>query len=312
MYNVKKLAWSKEIIERFNLPKEKLPEIKWAGTLVGSISSQAAKETSLSKNTLAIVGGQDQKCAALGVGLEERVATVSLGTASTITVITNNPVIDKRMRIPYFPYLLPNKWVLEGVISTGGGSFRWIKNILKNFKTEERTYEKLIQLAQLSPPGANDLFFFPHLSGASSPHWKNNAKGVFYGLTLSTSTANIVRSVLEGVAYEIKTNLDILEELVGKIKEIKIFGGGAKSKLWTEIIANTVNKDVSLFQIGEMAIIGACLLAGIGSGIYQDFDEARKFLASSYITIRPNPDQVKIYEKLYKDYRNIEEKLTQI
>ena len=311
MYDVKKLGWSKEIIERFNIPEEKLPKIKWAGTPVGNISSQASRETGLSKNTLAIVGGQDQKCAALGVGLKQGVATVSLGTASAITAITNNPVIDKKMRIPCFPYLLPDKWVLEGVVSTAGGSFRWIKNIL-NSKMDEKTYKELIQLAQLSPPGANNLFFFPHLSGASSPHWKDNNKGIFYGLTLSTSKNNIVRSVLEGVAYEIKINLGILEELVGKIEEIKIFGGGAKSKLWSEIIANITNKNVSLFQIGEMATIGACLLAGVGSGIYQDFDKARKFLTSSHITVKPDPDQVKIYGKLYKEYINIEKKLMQI
>jgi len=312
MYDVKKLTWSKEIMERFNLPEEKLPKIKWAGTPVGRISSQAVKETGLSKNTLAIVGGQDQKCAALGVGLKRKVATVSLGTASAITVITDTPVIDKRMRIPCFPYLLPGKWVLEGVVSTAGGSFRWIKNVLSNSKASEKTYRELIQLAQFSPPGANNLFFFPHLSGASSPHWKNNSKGVFYGLTLSTSKANIIRSVLEGVAYEIKINLDILEELVGEIEEIKIFGGGAKSRLWGEIIANIANKNVSLFQMGEMAVVGACLLAGVGSKVYRDFDEARKFLASSYITVKPDFNQVKIYEKLYKDYTKIEKKLMQI
>ncbi len=309
MYDVKNLAWSREIIERFNLPIEKLPHIKWAGTTVGNISSQAAKETGLSKNTLVVVGGQDQKCAALGTGLKERVVTVSLGTASAIMVISDNPVIDRGMRIPCFPYLLPNKWVLEGVIATAGGSFRWVKNVLRDSKADEWTYKELIQLAQLSPPGANGLFFFPHLSGASSPYWKDNQKGVLYGLTLSTLRADIVRSVLEGVAYEIKVNLDILEKLVGKLKEIKIFGGGAKSRLWGEIIANIANKDVSLFQIGEATVIGACLLAGVGSGIYQDFDEARKFLTSSHIIVKPDFDQVKIYEKLYRSYKNIEKKL---
>jgi len=307
MYDINNLNWSEEIMKQFDIPAEKLPLIKWATSPVGAISDQAVRETGLSPNTLIIVGGQDQKCAALGVGLAKGIATLSLGTAAALIVLGDRPIIDKQMRIPCFPYLLKNNWVLEGVISTGGESLRWLRQILND---TGYSYEKLIDLAKKAPLGAKETFFFPHLSGATSPHWKNKTKGAFYGLSLSTSIGDLVRSLLEGVAFQIKENLEILEELTGEVKEIRVFGGGARSKFWGEIVANITGKTVYLLSLKEAAVIGACLLAGIGSKVYKNYEEATKSLENlSYIKVEPDVYAQRRYQKLYSNYRKIEEKI---
>jgi len=310
MYDISNLTWSEEIIGQFSIPMEKLPSIRWAGTSIGKISRHIAQEIGLSSEILIVVGGQDQKCADLGAGLVEGVATLSLGTAVALTTMGSRPVIDKQMRIPCFPYLLRNRWVLEGVISTGGGSLKWLKQIMNDTRY---SYEKLIDMAKEAPLGAKGVFFFPHLVGATSPHWESKAKGVFYGLSLSTSTKDLVRSLLEGVAFQVKENLEILEELTEEVKEIRVFGGGAKSKFWGEIIANVTGKRVYLLSSREAATIGACVLAGVGSGVYKNYQEAVESLKNlSYMKVEPDICVQKKYEELYLNYRKVEEKILDI
>lgn len=307
MYDVNILNWSREITNQFNIPMEKLPSIKWAATPAGTISNQAAWEIGLSPETLVVVGGQDQKCAALGAGLTEGIATLSLGTAVALITMKNKPIIDEEMRIPCSPYLPKNHWVLEGFVGTGGESFRWLKQILGD---ANYSYGKLIDIAKEASLGAKGVFFFPHLSGATSPHWRSKAKGVFYGLSLSTSTKDLVRSLLEGIVFEVKENLEVLEELTGEIKEIRVFGGGAKSKFWGEIIANVTGKRVYLLSLREAATIGASLLAGVGSGVYKNYQEATKSLENlSYIKLDPDICIQRKYEELYLNYRKVEERI---
>jgi xylulokinase len=307
MYDVNSLNWSREIMNQFDIPIEKLSFIKWAATPVGTISNQAARETDLSSKTLVVVGGQDQKCAALGAGLTEGIATLSLGTAVALTTIGNKPIVDQQMRIPCSPYLLKNHWVLEGFVGTGGESFRWLKQILGD---TNYSYEKFIDIAKEASLGAKGVLFFPHLSGATSPHWRSKAKGVFYGLSLSASTKDLVRSLLEGIAFQIKENLEVLEELTGEVKEIRVFGGGARSKFWGEMIANVAGKRVYLLSLKEAAIIGASFLAGMGSGVYKNYQEATKSLENlSYIKLEPDICVQRRYEELYSNYRKVEEKI---
>lgn len=310
MYDINNLRWSKEVISQFDISIEKLPSVEWAASQVGTVSAQVAQKVGLSPETSVVVGGQDQKCAALSAGLSERTVTLSLGTAAALTAIKNKPIIDDHMRIPCFPYLLKNHWVIEGVVGTGGGSFRWLKQILGD---TIYNYEELIDMAGKVSLGAKGVFFFPHLSGATSPHWRSKAKGIFYGLSLSTSTGDLIRSVLEGIAFQVKENLEILEELTGEVKEIKVFGGGAKSKLWGQIIASVTGKKVYLLFLGRPATIGACLLAGLGSGFYKSYQEAMKSLRNlPYIKINPNIHDQRKYEMLYSEYSELEAKILEI
>jgi len=220
------------------------------------------------------VGGQDQKCAALGAGIKHKVATISLRTASAITIITNKAVIDEEMRIPCFPFLIPDFWVLEGVISTAGEALKWIQEIL-NMKG---SYQFLNELAQKSLPGSNGVFFLPHLTGISSPDWQPEAKACFWGLNLSTKRNDIIRAVIEGISFEIKRNISVMEELSGKVEKIRIFGGGAKR-------------------------------AGLGAGIYKDYESALGKLNLPTKIIKPNLEDQDIYGERYEVYQKLSQRM---
>jgi len=308
LYDVNKLCWSEEIIDRFCISQEKLPEIKWSGTPIGKISSDAAKETGLNKKTLIVVGGQDQKCAALGAGIKHKVATISLGTASAITIITNKAIIDEEMRIPCFPFLIPGFWVLEGVISTAGEALKWIQEIL-NMKG---SYQSLNELAQKSLPGSNGIFFLPYLAGISSPDWQPEAKACFWGLNLSTKKNDIIRVVMEGIGFEIKRNISVMEELSGKVEKIRIFGGGAKSNLWLKIISNITGKEMEVFKTTEIASLGVCILAGTGAGIYKNYENALGKLNPPIKRIKPVPADQDVYQEKYQVYQKILLKLAEM
>lgn len=304
IYDIKNQDWSREIVQKFDLDINKLPEIKWSGTPIGRITDKVARELDLSKETIVAVGGQDQKCAALGAGIKLGVATVSLGTASAIETKWDKPVIDKRKRIPCFTDLIRGKWITEGVIGAAGASLRWLKETLFS----DNSYKQLDDLVKKHENEKNELFFYPHLGGASSPYWFEDAKGLFYGITLSTGTSEIVRSVFEGIAFQIKSNLDVMEELTGNVEELRVFGGGSKSDIWCQIISDITNKKVVTLYTSETANLGVAILAGVGAGVFKDTKD-NSILPVIDKEYYPKDGKVNMYQKQYKEYLELQKKV---
>lgn len=304
LYDIKQQDWSREITEAFGLEVNKFPEIKYSGTKVGTVKLDIAQELGLHENVTVSVGGQDQKCSALGAGINDKTFTVSLGTATAIDQICDAPIIDDKMRIPCFSYLFKNKWVLEGVISTSCVSLKWLRNTL----FPNKSYKELDSIVEQREDVTGKVFFYPFLGGSSSPCWYENAKGGFYGITLYTSTSEIVKSVMEGIAYQIKSNIKTMEELTGKLKEVRVFGGGAASDVWCQIIADIINKKVITLYTSETASLGAAILAGMGSGVFTNYSEVGHNVKIKN-TFTPRIKMVEAYEKKYKEYIELQEKI---
>jgi xylulokinase len=257
----------------------------------------------LRPETLVVVGGQDQKCAALGAGIRPGVVTVSLGTATAISCLSKQPVLDPQQRIPAFPFVRPGLWDLEGVVGTSGAALKWVRDTF--FPSVD--YPELDDLARHSPPGARGVCFFPHLTGATSPLWQSEARGTFAGLSLAAGAGDVVRSVLEGVAFQIRSNLEVMATLAS-IDELVLFGGGAKSALWADIICQTSGKPVAVAHIVDVANWGACLLAGIGAGLYQA-DAVNGIPQQHSARLHPDPERARVYDDLYRAYRETEDRL---
>lgn len=296
------LAWSDELLGAFDIHATQLPRLAWAGAPAGSLAEPVARLLGLRAGTPVIVGGQDQKCAALAAGIRPGVATVSLGTAAAISVLTDRPVLDPVRRIPTFPFVRPGQYVLEGVVGTAGAALRWARDAF--FPDAE--YATLDRLAAASPPGARGVQFHPHLAGATSPHWQSAARGSFTGLSLAAARGDLVRSIFEGVAFEIKANLDAICALTTaagqpEIAEIYLFGGGAASQTWQSILAQVTGRPVSATRTVDMANWGACILAGIGTGKYEDRFDA--WLSGDRAApVVPQPDDIERYASLYAAY----------
>ncbi len=300
MLDITKRDWDMHILNSCGIDTGKLPQVKKMGDMVGILDAKIASELGLNPDTKVVLGAQDQKCAALGAGIEEGIVTVSLGTSTAISVLCKEPVLDKQQRIPCFA-LDEKNYVLEAVISTSGVTFKWLKKL---FGME---YDDMCTLAEKASLGSNELFFYPHFTGAASPYWKENAKGFFYGISLNTDKSDMIRSLLEGIAFQMKINIDAAQEITGiKINEIRLFGGGSNQELWAQIIADVTGLTVSILYTSEVANVGAAMLA---MGAIEH--EAKDLFDINMIKIHYEPDTYarEKYIKVLQDYLNIQNKI---
>jgi len=307
LYDVKEGVWSKRILDIIGIHAEMLPEIKRGGTLAGRLRKDVAEELGLSCDTIVAIGGQDQKCAALGAGINKDVITISLGTAAAITRLCDRPILDETLRIPCYPYLMDKTWEFEGCVNTASSSLKWLKDTL----FREKSYKQLDQMVESCYSKESQVFFYPYLSGMGTPHEERNVRGFFYGLSLSTQPEEMVKSVLEGIAYQIRTNVDKLESVISPAKEIRIFGGGSKSGIWCQMIADITGKKVVKPSSPETGGIGAAILAGIGSGVYKNFDVPNQLIqcTGEYL---PDPAASKMHEIVYEKYRTVEKTMAKL
>lgn len=305
LYDLRTAGWCDELLAAFDIAPGLLPTLRWSGTPAGTLRKSAAEALGLPHETVVVVGGQDQKCAALGAGIDSGTATVSLGTATAIIQTMDRPHTDALMRVPTFSFVQPDRWVLEGVIGTGAGSLRWLRDLLGG----DLAYDGLVDEVAGVAPGADGLMFLPHLSGAGSPYWDNTARATFHGLSLATSRAHLTRAVLEGVAFQIRANLTVTQEIAGAVQQVILFGGGARSPLWREIIGDVANLPVATTPSVETAAVGAAMLAGLGSGLFASLAEARGALVQVDQPRAPVAEHAAFYDLAYHDYRQIEERL---
>ena len=304
MYDIHTQTWSDELIDTFDIEKDKLPEIAFAGTVAGTLTQQAAEKMGLVTSVKVVIGGQDQKVAALFVQPDLTTATLSMGTAGAIEFLCDQPITDPDKKLPAFSFLVPERWTLEAVVSTTGACLKWFRNTL--FAGEK--FRQIDEWAMQAEAGCNGLMFYPHLSGASSPVWNSDLRGSFHGITLDTNKYDFCRSVLEGVAFQLRSNLLVFEKLCRKLTTINVFGGGS-SPVWCQIIADITGKNVTVYPYPEVCSLGAAKLAymGVHGGKEDGFGEG--FL-KDFTTYRPDADRHEIYKKVYEQYAALEEVLS--
>ncbi len=297
LFDIARREWSAELLSLFDVPADKLPPVVPSGSVVGELSAEASAATGLPASVSVVLGGQDQKCAALGAGIRPGIATASLGTSTAVTVLADAPGFDAVTKIPCFPFVLDRVWEWEAPLATTGGALRWLRDVI----ARDTDYAEMDRLASASPIGANGVAFQPHLAGAASPHWQPERRGRFSGLSLGTSTGDIIRAVMEGVAYEIRLNVDALERLSGHLDSVRVFGGGARSRFWCELIAAVLDRPVQAVQRVETAALGAAMLAAV-HGFGMDLAEAQTSLLPPGETLAPSPASAAAYAALLPRY----------
>ena len=308
LYDVRSLNWSRRMLAAFDLRPERMAPLAWPGTPVGEVTAEASRQTGLPAGATVVVGGQDQKLAAFAVGLCAGCATVSLGTATAVTAIADRPALDPLRRIPCFPYLARGQWILEAVVTSSGAILRWLRDVIHPGVAGDEAYAELDAEVESLPSGPGSVDFHPHLCGAGSPHWVDSASGVVRGLSATSTRGALAKAIMEGVAYQIRANLDTLEELTsaatsrGPITEMRLFGGGARSSVWPRIIADITGRRCRVAPITEAAALGACRLAAAAAGIALPEPATGEPIA-------PDPALHAQYDDAYRRYRAIEDGL---
>lgn len=298
MYDIKSNCWSREILDHYGICEKMLPDICWSGTSAGCVLPSVAAQLGISENCIVAVGAQDQKSAAYGVGLEDGVVTLSLGTAAAITRFWKQVKADQTKGVSWCSYITPGTWVTEGVINTAATCLRWVRDNM--FPGEK--YDIINSEALQARDRGSSLVFHPFLNGPSAPEFYPGCEGNFYGLNLSTRRGDFALAVMEGIAFQIRVLLEAMEAY-GNVHTVILFGGALNSSLWCQIIADVTGMNIKIPQNSESACAGAAMLAARAAG------ENIKVLKCEK-EYKPGELQAHYAEK-YKKYRDIEIKLWQ-
>jgi len=311
LFDVKRREWSAEIISDLGFQPEFFPEIYESTDITGEVSREASEETSLPVGAEVVGGGGDSPVGAVGCGvIKPGTVSSNIGSAGQVFAVLDEMKVDPGFRIHTFCHAVPGKWYIQGAILSAGLSLNWlmeslgIEGSLRNGDADP--YELLSKEAESAEPGCRGLIFTPYLLGERSPHMDPHARGLFFGLTLSHRKAHMIRAVMEGVVYALRDSLEIFKELGVKVDGVVARGGGAKSTLWRQIQADIFNSKVLVVEVKEEAAFGAALLAGVGTGIYGNLQEAVEETVRVKDVEHPDLDRVKVYEHYYrKVYRRL-------
>ncbi len=296
MYDLKNHCWSEEILAKYDIPVQKLPELMESGTVVGKVSPGLAVVLGLSLDCTVIQGAQDQKCAAFGVGLSPEKMTVSLGTAAAVTGYRESAENLTNQGIGWCGYTKKDIFVMEGVINTAGTCLRWVRDTIFPGKG----YDIINRAAKEAEEKGGRVLFYPYLAGASAPDFYPESEGVFYGLSLDNKPGDLALAVMKGVAFQLRTLLEAMDAYA-KVTSLIIFGGGAESELWCRIIADSTGMKVCIPETTEAACYGAARLAAIGVGADVPPLKTKKELEPG--------EKSTWYQEEYKRFKQIEEKL---
>ena len=315
LFDITKLKYSEDIASELEIDLDKMPEPLESGIDIGEIVTD---KILFDKKTLVVTGAGDQQSAALGVGVvSPGEIKCTTGTGSFILAYLSEPKFDPEKRVLCSCHAVPGAWVQEASIFTTGAVLRWFRDQVGYAECiaaqeGQDPYDLITAEAEKSSIGANGLLLIPHFVGSGAPHWNPHAKGIIFGLALGHERKDLYRAVLEGVAYEIRKNIEVFKELGIEPKELMLTGGGSRSDYWNQIYADVLGITCVRNVIEESTSLGAAILAASGAGIFSDIAKAAENLCKVDKKWVPNDNRHKLYENLYhfsyKMYEFIESK----
>ena len=310
MLDLNKGDWAYDMLKYLGVDARKLPSLHSSNEIAGVLSKEAAELLGLIPGIPVTVGGGDGACATRGSGVKGPGDAYNyFGSSAWIATLSDTLILDKDSRIFNYYDLDGKHMIVCGTVQSAAASYNWAVDMLG--QGSQNDYDKMEALARTSPIGSNGLFFLPYLMGERTPLWDPNTRGGFIGFTLYHTRSDMIRSVYEGVAYALRSVLDVFEENSVSMKDMILIGGGAKSRLWNEMLSSIFRLPVKVHSSpGEATSLGAAIAAGIGVGIFRDFESAiDPAYSREYM---PNQSGYKSYLKHYEIYKSIYPRLKPI
>jgi len=302
MFDVVHRQWSFEMMDGVRLDRSILPRAYESVDVTGTISERAAALTGLAPGTRVAGGGGDQAASAVGNGVVEPGAvSCTLGTSGVIFAHMEHVAHDPDGRVHTFCHAVRDKWHVMGVTQGAGLSLQWFRNQF----APGISYDELLAEAAESPPGARGLYWLPYLMGERTPHLDAAARGGWIGLTAKHTRADLIRALIEGVAYSQKDGLDLVAALGVNVVLIRASGGGARSRLWRQIMADVFGTPVVTMASKEGSALGAAILAMVATGEYSSVLEACRAIIRERDVIQPRREEAKIYAGGHAVYRSL-------
>ena len=293
--------WSPEVCRALRIPLGWLPPTHEGPDVTGTLSAAGALATGLRAGTPVVAGGGDQAAGAVGVGaVREGVVSVVLGTSGVVFATVDAPRVEPAARLHAFCHAVPERWHLMGVMLSAAGSLRWFRDAL----APGVAYDVLLAEATTAPPGCDGLLFLPYLTGERTPHADPLARGAFVGLTVRHTRAHLARAVLEGVAFSLRESFDLMRASgLAVVDEVRVSGGGARSALWRQILADVLQTPLATVASTEGAAYGAALLAGVGVGWWPSVDAACDACVRVESRTEPDAPSGLAYDAAFEHYR---------
>jgi xylulokinase len=307
LLDIKQRNWSREILTALQIPFEWLPTVLEGPQVSGIITEKAANTTGLAAGTPVIAGGGDQAAQAVGVGaITPGIIALTLGTSGVVFAPTDQPFIEAEGRLHAMCHSAPpgagSGWHLMGVMLSAAGSLRWFRDTL----APGMSYDDLLAPTLAIPAGCEGLLFLPYLTGERTPYPDPLARGAFVGLTIRHNRPHMTRAVIEGVAFGLRDCMELVRGAgLGDIQQVRISGGGSRSSLWRQILADVMNCELVTVNVTDGASYGAALLAGVGAGFWQTVTEACNSTVKVMTSTYPDTKAVGTYASIYQLYRSL-------
>jgi len=268
LFDVVNHTWNNEILNNIGVRKEQLSYPLQSGTFVGYVNKEIAENLKLAENTFIVTGGHDQPCSALGAGaIEDGIAVYASGTVECITPTFNKPIFTKMLRqnnLCTYDHTVPGMYATVAFSLTGGNILKWFRD---EFGAAEVALAKRLNcnpydlLLKEMPDKPSQLIVMPYFTPTGTPYFDTSVKGAILGLDLSTTRKEIMKALLEGVAFEMKLNLEILKQSGCEVNELRVIGGGAKSQVHNQLKANVIGKPITILDVTEAGCMGVAILA---------------------------------------------------
>ncbi len=302
LMDVRQRDWSGDVLDALGIDRDWMPPTFEGTAVTGTINQAAADATGLAVGTPVVGGGGDQAAQAVGVGaIEEGIVALTLGTSGVVFASTDAPFIEPDGRLHAFCHSVPNKWHLMGVMLSAAGSLRWYRDTV----APGVDFGKLVDRAKDISAGSEGLLFLPYLTGERTPHPDPLARGAFIGLTVRHTQEHMTRSVLEGVAFGLRDGFELMKGAgLSEIKQVRVSGGGAKSSLWRQILADVFDSELVTVNTTEGAAYGAALMATVGAGVYADLPGIVNHAVQLTGSTSPGAN-VATYDQYYAIYREL-------
>ena len=301
LYDVATGTWSSALVEAAGLDPALLPPIRPSTEVAGTLVPAAAELLGLHPRCQVVVGTGDEHAATLGAGAAGPGLVVDVtGTAEPVCAVAGEVVLDPERMVETHAHAVPGRLLVENPGFVSGGSTLWLAKSVLGVDQGA-----VFDLASRVPAGSDGVTFLPALSGSMTPRWNENMRGAFTGLAMNHDGRHLARAVLEGCAFALRDIVDRLDAL-GLAGEVRVVGGGGRSRLWLEIKAGVLGRPVRPVLAEEATALGAGILAGTAAGTFRDPDEAvTRAVAVAPTTIDPDPAVRERYDQAYAQYRGL-------
>jgi xylulokinase len=304
------LCYSEPLAGRMGLDLAKMPAVAACSEVVGEVTAEAAAATGLAAGTPVVAGMCDGTAAALEAGLTEVGDAVEMtGQSTVVSICADAPYLGRELIS--LVHAIPGRYLAVGALVATGGALRWFRDQLgepERLAAQAQgidPFELLSAEAAGSPAGANRLLFLPYMFGERSPIWDTDARGVFFGLSLASTKADMVRAILEGTAFGLRHNLEAAAAAGFRARTLACVGGGARSAVWNQIKADVLRMPIRLPVAATGAPLGDALAAGVGTGVYASFADAVARISRIQREFRPDAALTERYDCLYRVYTGL-------